>query len=134
MESTCYNHGVNLIRIQSRLSGSEQLRHPSDQLLMVAKQRISCSHIRIGVFTGLGIRMLVSNGMEHQDAVCLFQQLLCQGSIRLGKEIFVSIEMVEHFEGLKERFSLWNHTQPLLFQLPCVIDREGVSLNGTTMR
>ena len=57
------------------MSGSEQLRHPSDQLLMVAKQRISCSHIRIGVFIGLGIRMLVSNGMEHQDAVCLFQQL-----------------------------------------------------------
>ena len=62
MEACRNDHGVDPVGIQCRLSRLKQLRHPSDQLLMVAKEGVPSCHIRIGVFTSLGTRMLVGNG------------------------------------------------------------------------
>src|SRR5574344_21403 len=45
--------------------------------------------------------------------------------------IFVSAEMIKYFECFQERFAYRNHTEPLFFQFPCVVNRKRVTFDST---
>ena len=100
---------------------------------MVAKDSVSRSHIRSGVFAWYGIRRAVRKGVERNPLVDFFQQHFVKYVLRVLHHILERIKMVKHFERLEKSLSCWNHPQSFLLKFPGVVHRKGVALNGARM-